>query len=600
MADDRVIPGYRSAFGDERRSPDHVVAWAREVLADRADAGAFADVWRIWSGTEAGSFAGRTLRLEDGGEVRVGDRVPDDLPHGYHRMDGDDGEILVLHPPRQVPSAGARPGWVVVAQLYATRSADSWGHGDLRDARRLVEWVREGGPGGHVMINPLHAPAPGDDPEPSPYFASSRVFRNPLYLCVDELPGADRADVAPARQAALALNADRLLDRRAAWAAKRRALAAVWELQRREPAVAARVDRWLADPVNRRYATWCALVEVGAEVPAASAVDVTAAPGDEERFHAWLQLELEDQLHAVGDVLIHDVAVGTHRGADTWLWPGCYVLDGTRVGAPPDEFNTQGQDWGLPPYHPDGLRRAGYEPFVRAVRSSLFGAAGIRIDHVMGLERLWWVPPGTSPADGVYVRYDLAEMLDVIAIEAHRADAFVVGEDLGTVSEGIRRAMEDRRLLSYRVMALSDEHPHHYPAQAMAALTTHDLPTALGLLTGRDLATQEELDLHPNVEGTRAAVARLRAWAGADGGDEEPSAEEITVRLHEVLAGSPAHLVAATLEDLAGVAERPNMPGTTGDVWPSWRWGLPAPLDQVLATERARRIRAAFAGRVEG
>src|SRR5690606_33359836 len=159
--------------------------------------------------------------LEDGGELTIRDRVPDDLPIGYHRMDGDGGAILVLHAPQQVPSAGARPGWVVVSQLYGTRSHQSWGHGDLRDARSLAEWGTTAGPGGHVMINPLHAPPPVADPEPSPYFASSRVFRSPLYLAVDELPGADRVDLDAPRRAGLALNAERLVDRPAVWAAKR-------------------------------------------------------------------------------------------------------------------------------------------------------------------------------------------------------------------------------------------------------------------------------------------------------------------------------------------------------------------------------------------
>lgn len=596
MADDRVITHYRSAFGDERPSTEASVARVRQILAEAHRGGPFADVWRIRAGTEAGSFHGRTLRLEDGGEVLIQDRIPDDLPFGYHRMDGDDGEVLVLHAPWQVPSPGARPGWVVVAQLYASRSRDSWGHGDLRDARRIAGWVTAGGPGGHLMINPLHAPAPVANPEPSPYFAASRIFRNPLYLAVDELPGADAADLDEPRRAALALNDERLLDRGRVWAAKHRALAAVWAAQRDDPAVVARVDRWLADPVNRRYAVWSAAVAAGTEPPLAAAVDPHAEPDDQQRFWAWLQLELEDQLHRVGDVLIHDVAVGVQQGADTWLWPEAFVLDGTRIGAPPDAFNTRGQDWGLPPYHPEGLRAAGYEPWIRAVRSSLWGAAGIRIDHIMGMERLWWIPAGAAPDEGVYVRYDLDEMLDVIAIEAHRADAFVVGEDLGTVSPTIREAMAERGFLSYRVMALSADEPSTYPPRSMAAVTTHDLPTIRGLLSGDDLEAQQRLDLQPNVEGTHAAVARLRAWVGDH--DGTLADEEVVVRLHALLASSPAHLVAATLEDLALMSERPNMPGTT-DGWPSWCWSLPAPVDEVLASDLATRVRAAFAERVD-
>ncbi|HEX4866043.1 MAG TPA: 4-alpha-glucanotransferase [Acidimicrobiales bacterium] len=597
MADDRVVTHYRDAFGADRPSPSWAVDRVRAILAEPHRRSGFVDVVRVRAGEGSGPLAGRPLELEDGGTVELGGAIPDDLPLGYHRVEGDDGPILVLHAPGQVPGPGARPGWVVVAQLYASRSRDSWGHGDLRDARHVVEWVRAGGPGGHVMVNPLHAPTPGADPQPSPYFASSRVFRNPLYLAVEELPGAHGVDVSTPRDAAVALNDDRLLDRPRAWAAKRAALAKIWDEQRRDPGVVARVDRWLADPVQRRYAAWCVATEAALSPPPAADVSLSSAPTDEERFHAWLQVELEDQLHQVGDVLIHDVAVGVERGADTWLWPDCYVLDGTRIGAPPDAFNTQGQDWGLPPYHPAGLRAAGYEPFVRAVRSSLWGAAGIRIDHIMGLERLYWIPADGAPDEGVYVQYDLEEMLDILAIEAHRADAFVVGEDLGTVPPAIREAMARRGLLSYRVMALSADDPAHYPDRSMAAITTHDLPTIQGLLTGRDLAAQQDLGLEPNVDGTNEAVARLRHWVGADG-DTALSDEEVAVRLHDVLSRSSAHLVAATLEDLALMSERPNMPGTI-DTWPNWCWSLPQPLEDVLASATATRVRAVLAERVE-
>ncbi|MFP5256965.1 MAG: 4-alpha-glucanotransferase [Acidimicrobiia bacterium] len=597
MADDRVITRYRSVGGDDRPSPGWAIEHVRAILAEPRPAGPFSEVWRVRAGADAGPAAGRTLRLEDGGEVTCGDRVPEDLPFGYHRTDGDAGAVLVLHAPVQVPSSGGHPGWVVVSQLYGTRSRTSWGHGDLSDARRVAEWVAAGGPGGHLMVNPLHAPAPVDDPEPSPYFASSRIFRNPLYLAVDELPGADHVDLEAPRRQALALNDERLVDRPRVWAAKRAALGAIWLDQQGAPGVKARVDRWLADPLHRRYAAWSAAVEAGVEPLPVDEVPLDGVPTDAERFHAWLQVELEDQLHRVGGALVHDVAVGVQPGADTWLWPDAFVLDGTRIGAPPDSFNTQGQDWGLPPYHPEGLRAAGYEPWIRAVRSSLWGAAGIRIDHIMGMERLYWIPAEAKPHEGVYVRYDLDEMLDVIAIEAHRAAAFVVGEDLGTLSPGIRAAMGERGLLSYRVMALSAEDPAAYPERSMAAITTHDLPTIRGLLTGADLEAQQSLDLRPNVEGTEAAVERLRGWVGADD-DPDLSDEEVTVRLHALLASSPAHLVAATLEDLALMTERPNMPGATAG-WPSWCWSLPRPVEDVLASDVATRVRAALAERVD-
>lgn len=603
-SDPQVLTSYTDALGQERWSPEWAVRHVREVLADERGRGAYADVVRVRADADAGSLRGRTLHVEGGGEITVGERVPGDLPLGYHRTDGDNGPVLVLHAPPQVPSAGTGPGWVISAQLYAARSEQSWGHGDLRDARRLADWIGAGGPGGHLMLNPLHAPLPGPHPQPSPYFASSRVFRNPMYLSVADLVetlgahGANGSEVEQWRDEARRLNGNRLIDRGAAWPAKRSALARLWARAGTDPDMATRIDGWLADRTNRDYAAFCVATEWrGGEPPSGRPTDLRheGGPSDDERFHAWLQLLLADQLAAVAGSLIHDVAVGTDRaGADAWLWPDCYVLDGTRIGCPPDQFNTRGQDWGLPPLHPAGLRAAGHEPFVRAVRSAVTGAAGIRLDHVMGLERLFWIPAEGGPADGVYVRYPLEELLDVVAIEAHRAGAFVVGEDLGTVPPSIPVALAERGILSYRVMSLDADHPATFPIHAMAAVTTHDLPTTVGLLSGSDLEDQRSLNLSPNETDTEASVARLRGWISPteDAGDADH-----VVAVHELLASSPALLVAATLEDLAGVAERPNMPGTI-DAWPNWSLGLPQPLDVALESDLALAVRGALAARV--
>ncbi|MDP1820100.1 MAG: 4-alpha-glucanotransferase [Acidimicrobiales bacterium] len=579
MAHPRVLAEYTDALGRVQHSSPEAVAHADEVLRAAASSpGELVDVVRCAArGPTPASLVGRVLHLEGGGDLVLPDVVPDDVPHGYHRADGDRGLLLVLHAPARCPQP-AGPGWFVAAQLYAARSADSWGIGDLRDARRIRAWVDGHGPGGHVMLNPLHAPIPGPHPQPSPYFSSSRIFRNPLYLCVEEVPGAaGHRVVAEQRERAVVAGAERLIDHSSVWDAKRTSLLALWA-DGPDARSQDRIDTLLADPGGRRYAEECARLE----------------EPDDPRFHAWLQVLLEDQLLAVGPGLIHDVAVGVDRaGVDARLWPDLFVLDGTKVGAPADEFNTQGQDWGLPPLHPVALRAAGYEPFVRAVRSVVTGAAGIRLDHVMGLERLYWIRPGASPVDGVYVTYDLDELLDVVAIEAGRAGAFVIGEDLGTVPDAIKAASEDRGLLGYRVMSLDADPPSTFPERAAAALTTHDLPTIVGLVSGSDLAEQERLGLEPNRAGVEEAVARLLAWTGLTA-DDDPA--ELVVRLHELLAASPAMLVAATLDDLALVAERPNMPGTI-DEWPNWRIALPVALEDLLASDVAGRVAAALSVR---
>jgi 4-alpha-glucanotransferase len=277
--------------------------------------------------------------------------------------------------------------------------------------------------------------------------------------------------------------------------------------------------------------------------------------------------------------LVHDLAIGTDpEGFDAWYWQDLFVLDGTRVGAPPDQFNTIGQDWGLPPVDPWRLRAAGYEPFVRMLRSALAHGSGLRIDHVMGLFRLFWIPPDEDPAAGLYVRQPADELLALVALESQRAQGFVVGEDLGTVEPGVREVLAERRVLSYRVMALDDTPVEHYPVEAVASFTTHDLPTLAGFWSGTDLADQQRLGMEPNVEDTLAARARFASQIGADDGTP---LDEVVRRAHESLARAPSRIVLAQLEDATGTTERPNMPGTT-DGWPNWSLALPAPLETVL------------------
>jgi 4-alpha-glucanotransferase len=232
---------------------------------------------------------------------------------------------------------------------------------------------------------------------------------------------------------------------------------------------------------------------------------------DRARYHQWLQWRVEGQLgqaNAHLDVM-QDLAIGCDpAGADAWLWPDAFAL-GVRVGAPPDEFNTRGQDWGLPPFNPWALRARHYEPFIQTMRSGFRHAGGMRVDHVMGLFRLFWIPPDAGPAEGAYVRYPHHELLDILALESHRAGAYVVGEDLGTVADYMREELAARDVLSYRLLWFEPSPPPQYPERALAAVTTHDLPTIAGMWSGSDLNEQSRLGLEPNVESTRAIHGRL-------------------------------------------------------------------------------------------
>jgi 4-alpha-glucanotransferase len=296
-----------------------------------------------------------------------------------------------------------------------------------------------------------------------------------------------------------------------------------------------------------------------------------------------IELQLAEASEAIG--IINDLAIGVDpEGADAWLWRDSFA-SGVTVGAPPDEFNLAGQDWGLPPFDPWKLRAQAYEPFIETIRSGMSHSAGIRIDHVMGLFRLYWIPEGSSPAEGTYVRYPYEDLLNILALESNRAGAFVVGEDLGTVEDVVRDEMEERNMLSYRLLWFEEEPPKRFPEKALAAVSNHDVPTIAGLWTGADIEALRALGLEVNEEGLEAQLARLRKWTGL-----APTApvEEVIEATYELLAEAPSAVVMATLEDTLGVVERPNLPGTT-DERPNWSIPLPLTLEEVIADPRVER-----------
>ena len=313
---------------------------------------------------------------------------------------------------------------------------------------------------------------------------------------------------------------------------------------------------------------------------------------DRVAFWAWVQFLVDDQLRRAEEplALLTDLAVGVDPdGADAWCLQDL-LAHGVRVGAPPDEYNRAGQDWGLPPFVPHALRRVAYEPLASLWRAAMGHGGGLRIDHVMGLFRLYWLPPGGGPTDGAYVRYPADDLLAVLAIESVRSGAVVVGEDLGTVEEGVRDRLHAAGLLSYRLVWFEETAPEHYPAQALGAVTTHDLPTIAGVWSGDDAADQRAAGVEPD----EAALGRLRnklvALSGLDG---DAPVEEVIVTVHQRLSAAPCALVAATLEDALALRRRPNLPGTT-DERPNWSLGLPMPLEEVLDDPLVARVASAL------
>jgi 4-alpha-glucanotransferase len=600
-----IDDGYWDASGRWHATSPETVAALREAMGagdttDRPPDGLA--VWVVHASRAEPLLAPCELALEDGSELRVEGELPHDLPIGYHELrhlDGAPATRLIVTPGRcHLP--GDLRTWLPTVQLPSCRSAASWGIGDLADLRSIGAWSAERG-AGMLGVSPMHAPQPVGRVEASPYSPSSRRWFNPLLLRIEELPGAGTPTVEALGARARVLNDAPLVDRDAVWALKRCALDHLWGALGPD----LRFERWREEMGGEleTYAQFCALAEhhgsgwrawpAEHRHPSAAGVASFAADhADRVAFWAWVQFLVDEQIRRAEEplALLTDLAVGVDPdGADAWCLQDLLALD-VRVGAPPDEFNRAGQDWGLPPFVPQALRAVAYKPLASLWRAALGHGGGLRIDHVMGLFRLFWLPPGGAPTDGAYVRYPADELLAVLAIESVRAGAVVVGEDLGTVEEGVRERLHTAGLLSYRLAWFEEAAPEHYPAQALAAVSTHDLPTIAGVWSGDDAGDQRAAGIEPD----EAALGRLRgklvALSGLDG---DAPVDEVIVAVHQRLAVAPCALVGATLEDALALRRRPNLPGTTTER-PNWSLGLPLPLEDALDDPLVGRVAAAL------
>ena len=541
------------------------------------------------------------VTLEDCTALGRIDRVPRDVPHGYHsiRRRGRD-DLLLVGPGRcHLPADLRAWGWAV--QLATLRSARSWGIGDLGDLRDLATWSAARG-AGFLAASPLGAPNPGPRPEASPYYPSTRRFLSPLHLRVEDVPG---ADVLPADvlTAARAVSEAPVVDRSAVLRHKLPALERIWAsgvvdreaLDRHRRERGAALQRWatfvvLTERFGPGWQSWPARYR---DPDGGAVAELAVESADRVAFHAWLQCELDGQLEKASRPLrrIADMPVGVDPGGfDAWDWQEQLAV-GATVGAPPDRFNVAGQDWGLPPFVPHRLRAAGYRPFIETIRAQLRHAGGLRIDHVLGLFRLWWIPAASDPGEGAYVRYPTDELLEIVAIESERAGAVVIGEDLGTVPPGVRAELRRRRVLSTRLALFERRPPARWPRRAFAAVTTHDLPTVAGAWTGADLEDQARAGVEADPDGLeqlRRALARVAGVAG------DASVDEVVDAAHRRLAASPSMLVAASLEDALRVRERPNLPGTMSDRRANWSVALPLRLERIVRDARVRRLAEAL------
>jgi 4-alpha-glucanotransferase len=540
------------------------------------------------------------LQLEDGTRMEIGNELPADLPLGYHTLFGQRGrESRVIVTPRRcfLPEQLHTWGWAL--QLYALRSQTSWGIGDLEDLRRFSKWSAELG-AGVVMVNPLCATAPVWPQQASPYYPSSRLFLNPVYLRIEKIDGAGEtiAELKKFSEDGCALNERDLIARDEIFDLKMQVLEKLWagvrervrfEEYERERGRSLELFAIFCVLAEQHGANWRAWPEQYCRPDGAGIAEMRGEFADRIRFHKWLQFLLDEQLKRASSAgnIMQDLPVGVNPdGADAWMWQEIFAK-GVSVGAPPDLFNANGQDWGLPPFIPHKLRAAGYEPFVQTLRAALRYARGLRIDHVMGLFRLFWIPIGEPSANGTYVRYNAEEMLSILALESQRAKTFIVGEDLGTVDDGVREKLAEYAVLSYRLLWFEERKPEHYPRLALAAVSTHDLPTIAGLWSGADFTEQSKMGLQPKQENSDKMRENLRRATHVD---DSAEVAEVIVRTHEALARSPSAVVLASVEDAAGAQRRPNLPGADENRRPNWCIPLAKRLEEIEKDETVLRI----------
>ncbi|HEU4565776.1 MAG TPA: 4-alpha-glucanotransferase [Gemmatimonadaceae bacterium] len=582
------------------------------------------------------------------------------LRQGERRAEGEQRLIVVpAHCPTPERLLGGRRVFGITANLYTVRSARNWGAGDFTDLARLAEWSAEIG-ADFVGLNPLHA-LHNRGADISPYSPVSRLFRNPLYLDIEAIPELAespelRALIAsPELQAELreARAADRVEYERVA-ALQRRVLEPLHRtfVRRHRDAPTARgrayreyvasqgesledfatflaIEEWMEQKAGMRGASSGALINQGSTEgsPAPSLswrhwpseLRSPSAPGiarfrrehaEEMDFHRWVQFELDRQLGeaaraasraglAVG--LYQDLAIASSpSGSDAWAFQRLLV-DGVSIGAPPDEYSEAGQNWGLPPLHPLALAEDGYRYATTLFRSAFRHAGAVRIDHILGFFRQFWIPAGKDGKDGAYVRFPTEELLGILALEATRAGALVVGEDLGTVPPEVPPTLRRWGILGSRVLYFEREGLAFRPADGYEPLSlttanTHDMATITGWWEGRDVALRREAGIIGDEDAAAARADReeerrlLLERLAADGAlpresvpDADAIADEAALRgaVHDFLCRTPAALVALSLDDLVGETEPVNLPGVGPDRYPSWTRRLRLPLERL-------------------
>ena len=548
-------------------------------------------------------------------------RLPDNLPLGWHTITldsrDDHHECALIITPARLSTTDTyvnAPATGVMAQMYSVRSENSWGIGDFHDMGHLAEVLATEAGADYLLVNPMHAGEPFPPVEDSPYLPTTRRFINPIYLRIEDVPELDlmdadtRADVDELASELRDLNrSGDIIERNPVFQAKLDVLHELHHLPRtpeRETAFRAFIEREGQGLVD--FATWCAQREYEA-LHSDRAHAIPPRMDELINFYMWLQFLCDEQLAAaqarakaagmtIG--IMADLAVGVHPGgADAhnlapWLAPDA------SVGAPPDGYNQLGQDWSQPPWHPRALAEAGYRPWRNLLSTVLRHSGGIRVDHILGLFRLFWIPRMQSPTTGTYVNYDHEAMVGILALEAERAGAVVIGEDLGTFESWVQDVLAAKGVMGTSIVwfegSPSGEGPRHqgeYRPLALSSVTTHDLPPTAGYLAGEHITLRDQLGLFTRPAADEDAedltwqaevLDRVRETGCFDGTDlaetefagkkrdERGPINELITGLHRFVAGTPSALSCTALVDMVGDRRAQNQPGTTRDLYPNW------------------------------
>ena len=581
--------------------------------------------------------------------------IPADLPMGYHTLHVSVGDrtqdATLISAPERIPMLPAMEHdqlWGWMAQLYSIRSAGSWGVGDFEDLKTLMVDSHSKTGADFMLVNPLHACEPVAPLTPSPYLPISRRFINFTYIrpeAIEEYAGLGddlKSQIGELHAQAEPLNGDaQIIDRDSMWRVKMHALWLIFKAGRSEERQKAFDDYKSTSAEGlEAYATWCLCYDKWGTSngrdddwvrkfnrDSEEVAQLRAQYPDTLEFYRWLEWVATEQLHAAQQAardagmkigIVADMAVGVHpAGSDVWWNPERFAK-GATVGAPPDMFNQQGQDWSQPPLNPIALDQTGYKVYRDMVHGMFSNAGAVRIDHILGLFRLWWIPEGKKAMDGTYVHYDSDIMLGILALEASRAGGVVVGEDLGVVPAYVSKSLSEHGILGCAVEWFEQfdgvfRAPKDWRPYALASVNTHDLPPAAGYLEYGHVKLREQLGLlsGPVEEFKKSAEAEHNAmlnmlvkegYLDADVLEDELANEnEIIDALYRGLKGSPCKLMAASIVDAVGEKRTQNQPGTCNE-YPNWRIPLAdgdgnvVPLEELFGNTRLQEIAAIMRG----